>query len=247
MEKKQKHKRYYRHRIQKLKIFLVCGVINEVINMDINKTTEAVVQCKKASKKRKFTESIDIAVNFKDLDLKIPSNRFNFQTTLPHAIRKKPQVAIFASGEIAVNARNAGIKTVLGKTELEALGKLPKEIRKLAREHDFFLAEPTLMPLIARFLGKYLAPRGKMPQPIAPNVDIPDLLVRFTRTSRLRIKENPVVITKVGTVKMDNKAIADNIEAIIHALEGRLEKGIMNIRSANIKTTMGKSVKIEVN
>ena len=212
----------------------------------MNKLTEAVGTCKKESKKRKFTESIDLAVNFKDLDLKIPSNRFNFQTTLPHPFRKKPRVAIFATGELAVNAKNAGVNTVLGRTELEAIGKAPKEIRKLAKEHDFFLAEPPLMPLIARFLGKYLAPRGKMPQPLAPNADINDLLERFTRTSVLRIKENPVVLSKVGNVKMANKEVAENIEAIIHTLEGRLEKGIQNIDSAYIKTTMGKSHQIEV-
>lgn len=213
---------------------------------DKNKLTEAVGKLKKDAKKRKFTESIDLSVNFRDLDLKIPSNRFNFQTTLPHPVMKKPQVAIFAMGEIATNAKNAGVDTVLGRTELEALGKSPKEIRKLAKSHDYFMAEPSLMPLIARFLGKYLAPRGKMPQPIAPNVDIPKLLEQFTRTSKLRIKENPVVLTKVGTIKMDNKEIVENIEAIIHALEGRLEKGIMNIRSAYIKSTMGKAIKIEV-
>ncbi|MFW9923855.1 MAG: 50S ribosomal protein L1 [Candidatus Thorarchaeota archaeon] len=213
---------------------------------DKKKLTEAVGKLKKDAKKRKFTESIDLSVNFRDLDLKIPSNRFNFQTTLPHPVLKKPIVAIFASGEIATNAKNAGVDTVLGRTELEALGKSPKEIRKLAKSHDYFMAEPPLMPLIARFLGKYLAPRGKMPQPIAPNVDIPKLLEQFTRTSRLRIKENPVVLTKVGTIKMDNNEIVENIEAVIHALEGRLEKGIMNIRSAYIKTTMGKAVKVEV-
>ena len=102
------------------------------------------------------------------------------------------------------------------------------------------------MPLIARFLGKYLAPRGKMPQPLAPNADITTILERYTRTSVLRIKENPVVISKVGNIKMDNKLVAENIEAIIHSLEGRLEKGIQNIRSAHIKTTMGKSLQIEV-
>jgi len=214
--------------------------------MDINKLTEQVALCKKGSKKRKFTQSIDLAVNFRDLDLKMPSNRFNFQTTLPHAVKKKISVVVFAGGDLAVKARNAGIKTVLGRTELEALGKIPKDIRKMAKEHDFFLAEPPLMPLIARFLGKYLAPRGKMPQPLAPAADIPVLLERYTRTAKLRIKENPVVLTKVGTAKMDNKSVAENIEAIIHALEGKLERGILNIRSAMIKTTMGKSVKIEV-
>jgi large subunit ribosomal protein L1 len=214
--------------------------------LDITKLTEAVAECKKTSKKRKFTESIDLAVNFKDLDLKIPSNRFNFQTTLPHPIHKKVTAAIFAGGELAVKAKNVGVKTVLSRTDLEALGKAPKEIRKLAKEHDFFLAEPPLMPLIARFLGKYLAPRGKMPQPIAPNADIAVLLERFSRTAKLRIKENPVVHTKVGTVKMNNKTIAENIEAVIHALEGKLERGILNIRSAIIKTSMGKSIKIEV-
>ena len=46
---------------------------------------------------------------------------------------------------------------------------------------------------------------------------------------------------------MEPQAVAENIEAVIHALESRLEKGIQNIRSAMIKTTMGGSVKIEVN
>jgi len=214
--------------------------------MDVNKLTEQITKCKKASKKRKFVESIDLAINFKDLDLKIPSNRFNFQTTLPHPFRKDPAVAIFAGGELAIRAKSAGVKTVLGRDELEALGKSPKDIRKMAKEHEFFLAEPPFMPLIARYLGKYLAPRGKMPQPLVPNADIEVLLERFTRTSKLRIKENPVVLTKVGTVKMDTQAIAENIEAVIHALESRLEKGIQNIRSAMIKTTMGESIKIEV-
>lgn len=212
----------------------------------ISKLTEAVAAAKKTAKKRKFTESIDLAVNFKDLDLKLPSNRFNFQTLLPHPVRKQPKVAIFAGGELATKAKEAGIDTILNRADLEALGKSPKDIRKLAEEHDFFLAEPSFMPLIARLLGKYLAPRVKMPSPIAPNVDLQLLLERFTRTARLRIKENPVVLTKVGTVKMTNKDVAENIEAVIHALEGRLEKGIQNIRSAFIKTTMGKSVKIEV-
>ncbi len=214
--------------------------------MDVNKLIEQITKCKKASKKRKFTESIDLAINFKDLDLKIPSNRFNFQTTLPHPFRKDPEVAIFAGGELATRAKNAGVKTVLGRDELEALGKSPKEIRKMAKDHEFFLAEPPLMPLIARYLGKYLAPRGKMPQPLIPNADIEVLLERFTRTSKLRIKENPVVLTKVGTVKMEATAIAENIEAVIHALESKLEKGIQNIRSVMIKTTMGESFKIEV-
>jgi len=217
-----------------------------VIKMDINKLTEAVAKCKKEAKKRKFTESIDLAVNFKDLDLKIPSNRFNFQTTLPHPVKKKVKVAVFATGDLALKAKEAGVKTVLGRDELEALGKSPKDIRKLANEHDFFLAEPKLMPLIARFLGKYLAPRGKMPQPLPPNADISAIFERLTRTAKLRIKENPVVLTKVGNVKMNNREVAENIEAVIHALEGKLEKGIMNIKSAMIKTTMGKSVKLEV-
>jgi len=214
--------------------------------MDIGKVTEAVTKTKKEAKKRKFTESIDLAVNFRDLDLKVPSNRFNYQTTLPHAIWKKVYIVIFAEGELAMNAKKAGVQAIFGKAELEALGKSPKEVRKLAKENEFFLAETPLMPLVARFLGKYLAPRGKMPQPIAPNIDIAGLIERLSRTSKLRIKENPVILTKVGDVKMDSKEIAENIEALIHSLEGKLAKGIQNIRSVYIKTTMGQSERIEV-
>ncbi|MEA2071439.1 MAG: 50S ribosomal protein L1, partial [Asgard group archaeon] len=213
----------------------------------IKKLTGAVKQAKKESKKRNFTESIDLAVNFRDIDLKTPSNRFNFQTVLPNPIRKHPHVAIFAEGELATKAKEAGVDTILDRDKLEALGKAPKEIRKLAKEHDFFLAEPSLMPLIARNLGKYLAPRGKMPQPIPPTADIDAVLDRFRRLVNLRLKENPVVLTKVGDIKMKNEEVAENIESVIHAIESKLERGLLNIRSAYIKTTMGKSVEVEVN
>lgn len=214
--------------------------------MNVKELADSVTTVKKESKKRNFTESIDLAVNFRDLDLKSPSNRFNFRTILPHPIRKDPKVAIFASGELATKAKEAGIDTILSRDDLESIGQSPKDIRKSAKEHDFFLAEPPFMPLIARYLGKYLAPRGKMPTPIAPTVDLDELIERLKRTIRLRVKSNPVVLTKVGDVRMASKDVAENIEAVIHALEGKLEYGIFNIRSAYIKTTMGESLKIEV-
>ncbi|MBD3191716.1 MAG: 50S ribosomal protein L1 [Candidatus Heimdallarchaeota archaeon] len=214
--------------------------------MNVKELADSVTTAKKESKKRNFTESIDLAVNFRDLDLKSPSSRFNFQTILPHPIKKDLKVAIFASGELATKAKEAGINTILSRDDLEALGQSPKDIRKLAKEHDFFLAEPPFMPLIARYLGKYLAPRGKMPTPVAPTVDLKELIERLKRTVQLRVKSNPVVLTKVGDVRMASKDIAENIEAVIHALEGKLEHGIFNIRSAYIKTTMGESLKIEV-
>jgi large subunit ribosomal protein L1 len=214
---------------------------------DVEKLTEAVDTAKNNSPNRNFTESIDLAVNFRDLDLKVPSNRFNFQTLLPHPIRKDPKIALFAGGELATNAKEAGLKTILDKDDLEALGKSPKEIRKLAKTHDFFLAEARLMPLIARYLGKYLAPRGKMPQPIAPNANIEDYKDRFKKLIQLRIKTNPVVLTKVGDASMKNREVAENIQAVLIALEGKLEFGLFNVRSAYIKTTMGESTKIEVN
>ncbi|MEM2572967.1 MAG: hypothetical protein QXF77_00975, partial [Candidatus Jordarchaeales archaeon] len=73
-----------------------------------------------SSKKRNFTESVEIAVNLKDIDLKKPENRINTELVLPNDIEKEPRVCIIASGEVAVKAKELNAN-VLDKDELQSL------------------------------------------------------------------------------------------------------------------------------
>ena len=196
-----------------------------------------------SSKKRNFTESVEIAVNLKDVDLKKPENRINTELVLPYDIGKEPRICVIASGETAVKAKELEVK-VLDKDELQSLTGNKKAIRKLAKTFDFFVATVDLMPLVGRVLGAILGPRGKMPKPIPPNVDLKSVIENYKKTIKLRIRDNPCLHAKVGIRGMDEEKLAENINAVISFLEEKLERGPNNIKSIYVKTTMGSPIEV---
>ncbi|MDI6654550.1 MAG: 50S ribosomal protein L1, partial [Candidatus Hydrothermarchaeota archaeon] len=129
---------------------------------------------------------------------------------------------------------------------LEELAKNKKAAKKIVEEHDFFIAQTDLMPLIGRYLGTVMGPRGKMPKPIPVNAPIAPAVERLKRTVRIRTKDKPVLHVCVGTEDMEDKKLIENIEAVSKFLERKLEKGFASIKSLYLKTTMGPSVKITV-
>ena len=206
---------------------------------------EAISKAKElgAERKRKFTETLEMSIGLKNLDLKNPSNRFNFEVRLPHDLREDVRVAIFCDGDLATRAESIGL-SVIGKDKLESLGKNPKEAKKLANSYDFFVAMAPFMPLIGRHLGKILGPRAKMPKPIPPTFqDLKGLISNYRRTIVLRVKTQPVVCATVGKVTTSDEELAENASVIIQSLLGKLERGTQQIRRISFKTTMGPAVK----
>ena len=215
------------------------------MSLETKKIVEAVEKAKN-SKRRGFTQSVDLIVNIQDIDLKKPENRITELVELPNPIDKEVKVCVIASGQLALEAKKAGADRVIQREDLEALAKDRKAARKLAKEYDFFVAEAPLMPLVGRALGPFLGPRGKMPTPVPSNAPISEILERHRRLVRLRLKDQPTLQCRVGTETMDNQKIAENIQAVLKRLEEKLERGFRNIASVLVKTTMGKPVKVEV-
>lgn len=207
------------------------------------KTLRAVKEAVEASKARNFTESVDLAVNLKDIDLSIPKNRVDDEVLLPKGRGKAVKIAVFGSGELAVKAKNVA-DLVITPEELDDLAEDKKRAKKLANEHVFFIAEAPLMPVIGKKLGVVLGPRGKMPKPIPPNADPVPLINNLRKTVRLRSKDRRTFHTPVGTKDMGIEDLAENVDVILKRLIGKLERGRMNIASVYIKTTMGKSVRL---
>jgi large subunit ribosomal protein L1 len=195
-------------------------------------------------KERKFLESIEILVSLRDVNLKDPSQRFNIETVLPHAIKTEIKIALFADGDLAVRGENEGL-TVVSADKFDQLTKNPKEAKKLADAHDFFLAERQYMAKVGRFLGKIFGPRGKMPKPVAPNVSIDDLKANYSKTIKLRLRENPCINARIGTLSNSDEEIAENANSCITSLAGRLPRGTQQIKKIHIKSTMGSSVAVE--
>jgi large subunit ribosomal protein L1 len=207
------------------------------------KTIRAVKEALESSKERKFTESLDLAVNLKDIDLSIPKNRVDDEVLLPKGRGKLVKIAVFGSGELAIKAKGEA-DLVITPDELDDLADDKKKAKKLANEHVFFLAEAPLMPVIGKKLGVVLGPRGKMPKPIPPSADPVPLINNLRKTVRLRSKDKRTFHTPIGTKDMSIEDLAENVDEIIKRLIGKLERGKMNIASIYIKTTMGKSVRL---
>ena len=199
---------------------------------------EAVKEAKEQSKPRNFTQSVDMIVNIRDLDVKKPENRFNEEVTLPNGRGKEVKIGVIADGELIVQAKDAGVALVINKADLEELGKDRKAAKKAANSVDFFIAQADMMPLVGRFLGPILGPRNKMPKPVPASIKLDPLLERLQSTVKVGIKQQP------ASQDMSDEDLAENIETVLTVLDRHLDKGRNQIKSMFIKTTMGPIVRV---
>jgi large subunit ribosomal protein L1 len=215
--------------------------------MSVNKEAvlRAIAEAKENSKKRNFKQSMELILNLRDIDLKRPENRINELVEFPHPPKEDVRVAVFATGDLALRARNAGADRVLEREDFD-LAKDKKTAKRLVKETDFFLAETTLMATVGKLLGPILGPRGKMPTPIPPTAPIEEIIDRHRRMVRLRVHNKLVTQCRVGTEDMADDLLAENIQTVFKRFEEKLAKGLKNIRSAYLKTSMGTPARIEL-
>jgi large subunit ribosomal protein L1 len=188
---------------------------------------------------RKFQESVDITINLRNIDMAQPKNRIDETMLLPNGTGRTEKIAVLGKGDITTQAKEAGVDLIIGSEEIERLGGEPREARKIAGEYRFFLAETAVMPLVGRWLGPRLGPRGKMPMPIPPGMDIRPIVERLRKSVKFRTRDKKTFHVKVGTTGMDAELIAENTDAVLRRVESVLENGAMNVRSVYVKTTMG--------
>jgi large subunit ribosomal protein L1 len=205
---------------------------------------KAVGQVKKTPK-RKFNQSIDLVVNLRHLDMNKPENRIEQEVILPSGRGKEVRIALFADGELAHQAKKI-VDTVIEKDKIDGLAKNKKKSKKLAKDHNFFLSQTDMMALIGKTLGPVLGPRGKMPKPVPPNIDIKPLVERLKKTVKIRTKDRLTFHLPVGSEDMSEEELVKNVSVIFETLERKLGEGTQNIRSIHLKKTMGPSVKVEV-
>jgi large subunit ribosomal protein L1 len=206
----------------------------------------AIKEVKSNNNERKFTQSIDLAINLQNIDMKKPEGRIQERIELPHSVGKKLKVCVVATGELAMKAKNAGANLVIGRTELEALTGEKKKQKDIARKYDLFIAEAPLMPLVGKSLGASLGPRSKMPTPVPPNANIEEQIKRHQNIVSVRMRGQPVIQCRIASQEMSDEDIADNVQAVVRKIESKLKRGIKNFRSVYLKTSMGTSIKVEL-
>lgn len=215
--------------------------------MDKEQAAKTLRKAKESSQKRNFTQSIDLIINLKDIDLKKPDQSVNSFVTLHHSKGKKSKICALVGPELLPNAKESCDSAVSVDDFQKYQDK--KKARKLATEYDFFIAQATIMPQVATAFGKVFGPKGKMPNPkagcvVPPNANLKPLCEKLQKTVRLQTKNDPIIQTIIGNENMKDDEVVDNIMVVYDSLVHQLPNGNNNIKSIFIKLTMGKPSQI---
>jgi len=212
--------------------------------MNQNEIKSLLAKAKK-SKKRSFTQSYDLIVTLKGLDLK--RQQIDFYVNMHHSRGRKLKVCALVGPELADDAKKICDNTILpdgfDKYKDKRLAK------KLAAEYDFFIAQANVMAKIAGSFGRVFGPRGKMPNPkagcvVPPKTSLGPLYEKLQKTIRINLKTAQMVQVPVGNEKMPDEEVIDNIKTIYDSLIHHLPNEKNNIGSVYLKTTMGKPIKL---
>ena len=215
------------------------------MTVDFKDILEAVKDARKKSKRRNFTQSFELFINLKDVDLKRIKDKVRGSITLPHEFKKPLKYAVIADGELATQAKNLGLD-VFDKSDIELLGNDRKKLKRLANKYSGFVTRVDLMPTVARNMGQVLGPRGKMPTPVPPNARLEQILSNVSKTVKFRLKNSPTITVRIGDELMNDEEVAENIRAFLNAVVEKLDKGWRNIKSAYVKLSMGPTVPIQI-
>ncbi len=202
---------------------------------------EMIKQVKDGAKERKFKQSVELIINFKDIDVK-KGFALNEVVQLPKT-SSPATVCVMATGDMGQKAKQAQADIVIGTEELDKFATNKRESRKFINKYDFFLADTQVMPLVGKTLGQLLGPRGKMPTPVPFNAPIESFLQRFRSSIKVRTRASLSVSCKIGDESMEDADLAINAHAVLSAVEKKLPNGEKNMKKIMIKTTMGKPVK----
>jgi large subunit ribosomal protein L1 len=205
------------------------------------KLVEMIKEAKTGSKQRKFKQSVEMIIVFKDIDVK-KGFALNEVVQLPKT-SSPATVCIMATGDMGQKAKQAKADAVVGTEELDKFAANKRASRKFINKYDFFLADTQIMPIVGKVLGQLLGPRGKMPTPVPFNASIESFLQRFRSSIKVRARATLSMSCKIGDESMDDADLAINAHAVLSAVEKKLPSGEKNLKRVIVKTTMGKPVK----
>ncbi|MGH9998860.1 MAG: 50S ribosomal protein L1 [Nitrosopumilaceae archaeon] len=210
----------------------------------INETQiiQMVKDAKTGQKERKFKQSVELIMVFKDIDVK-KGFAINETVQLPKKLSQPASVCVVASGDLGLKAKSANADRVIDGAEINQVGANKRASRKLINGYDFFLSDTQLMATVGKTLGQFMGPRGKMPTPVPFNAPIDSILERFRSSIRVRLRNSLSLACKIGDESMNDDDLAANAHAVINMVEKKLPSGDKNIKKIMIKTTMGKIVK----
>ncbi len=206
---------------------------------DVSEALDLAVKTGKA----KFDETVEVHVKL-GVDGRHADQQVRGAIVLPHGTGKQVRVLVFAKGDKATAATEAGAEFV-GDDDLIA------KINGGWMDFDVDIASPDMMGVVGR-LGKVLGPRGLMPNPKAGTVT-PDVAKAVTEAKagkiEYRLDKTNIIHCPIGKVSFGAEKLQENFEALLGAIvraKPAAAKG-QYIRSCTVASTMGPGVKINPN
>merc|ERR1712006_8226 len=195
-----------------------------------------------ATKKRKFTETIELQIVLKNYDTQ-KDKRFAGSIKLPNIPRPRMSCCILGDAKHVEAARAAGIPC-MDVESLKALNKDKKKVKKLACKYSFFLASASIMKQIPRLLGPTMHKLGKFPTLVEHSDDLTEKIDGIRSTVKFQLKKVLTMGVAAGHVEMTPDQVYANTMIAVNFLISLLKKGWQNIKTLHIKSTMGASNRI---
>jgi large subunit ribosomal protein L1 len=204
--------------------------------------TEALGIVKDVAKSA-FDEGVDVAVRL-GVDPRKADQMVRGTVALPAGTGKDVRVAVFAAGEAAAQAREAGAD-IVGADDLAA------QVEAGKFDFDVAIATPDMMPLVGR-LGRALGPRGLMPNPKTGTVtnDVGRAVTEFKGGKvEYRTDRYGNIHVPLGKVSFDPAALEQNFRAVLEELQRAKPAAAKGryLRKITVSSTMGPGVRVDTN
>ncbi len=202
---------------------------------------DEAIELVKSLSTAKFDETVELVVRL-GIDPRKTEEAVRGTVGLPAGTGRDVRIAVFAQGEAAMAAREAGADHV-GADDLAA------EVEGGMMDFDVAIATPDMMPTVGR-LGRVLGPRGLMPNPKTGTVtpDVAKAVGEF-KGGRVeyRADRNANVAVPIGKVSFDSDALSTNLKAVMDELERAKPASAKGryVKKVGLSSTMGPGVKVE--
>ena len=215
----------------------------EITKNKIYSNLNEAIQVLKQTATTKFIESVEFHANL-NIDPKYADQQLRTTVTLPHGIGKQLRIAVLTNNENFDEARNAGAD-IVGNDELI------ESIMTTSINFDLLIATPNMMPKLAK-LGRVLGPKGLMPSPKSGTVSstLETTITEFKKGKfEYKADKTGIVHVNFGKANFAEQQLLENLQALYESIEKNRPSGVKGkyFKSVSICTTMGPSIKLDLN
>ena len=212
----------------------------EVVDSEARYELSQAISILQNSKKTKFEESVDVAINL-GIDPKQTDQNIRGSAALPNGTGKTLRIAVFAEGDEATEAKEAGADKI-------GMDDLAEEVKSGNMDFDMVIATPSSMKLVGQ-LGQILGPKGLMPNPKDGTVtkNVKDAVTNAKKGQAMYRNDKAGIIHSIGKVGFKSEEIQENFNALIDDIKKSRPssaKGVF-IKTITMSSTMGPGIKIK--